>query len=180
LAPQVPNPPKSRPPGDTAPVKPIASNPGVRSDYFFEEIVEAGLALTGTEVKSLRAQPPTLRDSFIEVRPSAGSLEAWLLNCHIPPYSHGNIWNHEPLRPRKLLLHRRQIERIFGAVTQKGLTAVPIRMYFKGGKAKIEVGIGRGKKKFDKREEYRKKSARREMDAAKRASARLANARRDK
>jgi SsrA-binding protein len=147
----------------------IASNPAARSDYFIEEVVEAGMALTGTEVKSLRTQAPNLRDAYVEIRPQGASLEAWLTNVHIAPYSHGNIWNHEAKRRRKLLLHRHQIEQMFGAITQKGLTIVPLRMYFKQGKAKIELGLGKGKKKYDKREDLKKKSAQREMDLARKS-----------
>ncbi|MCM2279671.1 MAG: SsrA-binding protein SmpB [Oligoflexia bacterium] len=147
----------------------IATNPLARANYFIEEVVEAGLVLTGTEIKSLRAQAPNLRDSFVEIRAHGSSQEAWLLNCHIAPYSHGNIWNHDPLRKRKLLLQRRQIDQIFGAITQKGLTVIPTRMYFKSGRAKIELGLGKGKKKYDKRETLKKKSAEREMDLARKA-----------
>ena len=147
----------------------IASNPSARSDYFIDEVVEAGMALTGTEVKSLRMQTPNIKDAFVDIRPLGSGLEAWLTNAHIAPYSHGNIWNHDPKRRRKLLLHRHQIERMFGAVTQKGLTIVPLRMYFKKGKAKIELGLGRGKKKYDKREDLKKKSAEREMDLARKS-----------
>ncbi|OFZ19895.1 MAG: SsrA-binding protein [Bdellovibrionales bacterium GWB1_55_8] len=144
----------------------IATNPLARANYFIDEVVEAGVVLTGTEVKSLRAQAPNLRDSFVDVKAKKSGTEAWLLNAHIAPYSHGNIWNHEPLRPRKLLLHRHQIEKMFGAVTQKGLSVIPLRMYFKSGRVKLELGMGRGKKKHDKRQELRKKSAEREMDQA--------------
>lgn len=147
----------------------IASNPAARSDYFIEEVIEAGMALTGTEVKSLRTQAPNLRDAFVDIRPHGAGLEAWLTNVHIAPYSHGNIWNHDPKRRRKLLLHRHQIERMFGAITQKGLSIVPLRMYFKKGKAKIELGLGKGKKKYDKREDLKKKSAQREMDLARKS-----------
>ena len=150
----------------------IASNSIARSDYAFEEVVEAGLMLTGTEVKSLRDQAPNLRDSFVEIRRDRGILEAWLLNCHIAPYAHGNIWNHEPRRKRKLLLHKHQIEKIHDATTQGGLSAIPLRMYFKSGRAKIEVGLGRGKKKHDKREDLKKRSADREMDQARKRSLR--------
>lgn len=144
----------------------IGSNPNARSNYFIDEVVEAGIVLTGTEVKSLRNQSPNLRDSYVEIAGKTGSLEAWLLNTHIAHYSHGNIWNHDPLRKRKLLLHRHQIERMHGAITQKGMTIVPIRMYFKKGVAKVELGLGKGKKKYDKREDMKKKSAEREMDIA--------------
>lgn len=143
----------------------IATNPIARSNYFIDEVVEAGLVLSGTEVKSLRAQTPNLRDAFVEIRPGA-KMEAWLSNAHIAPYSHGNIWNHDPLRRRKLLLHRHQIEQIHGAITQKGLSVIPLRMYFKKGRAKVELGLGKGKKKYDKRDTVKKRDATREMDQA--------------
>jgi len=142
----------------------IATNPSARANYFIDEVVEAGMALTGTEVKSLRAQAPNLRDSFVEVQSRAAVIEAWLVNTHIGPYSHGNIWNHLALRRRKLLLHRHQLERMHGAVTQKGMTIIPLRMYFKKGIAKIELGLGKGKKKYDKRETLKKKAVEREME----------------
>ncbi|MGZ3688188.1 MAG: SsrA-binding protein SmpB [Bdellovibrionota bacterium] len=144
----------------------IASNPHARSNYFIDEVVEAGMQLTGTEVKSLRANAPNLRDAFVEVRSKNGKMEALLLNAHIAPYTHGNIWNHDPLRQRKLLLHRHQLEQMYGQIIQKGLSVIPLRMYFKKGMAKVELGIGRGKKKFDKREDLKKRSAEREMDQA--------------
>src|SRR4051794_32000887 len=93
----------------------IAGNPAARSDYFIDEVIEAGIALTGTEVKSLRSQTPAIKEAYVEIRPHGKGLEAWLTNCNIAPYSHGNINNHEPKRRRKLLLHRHQIERMFGA-----------------------------------------------------------------
>jgi SsrA-binding protein len=148
----------------------IATNPLAHANYFIDEVVEAGVVLTGTEVKSLRVQSPNLRDSFVEVRRSGGSLEAWLLNAHIAPYAYGNIWNHDPVRKRKLLLHGHQIEKIFGSITQKGLTVIPTRIYFKQGRVKLELGLGRGKKKYDKREDLKKKSAEREMAHARKAS----------
>jgi SsrA-binding protein len=149
--------------------KVIATNAHAHSNYFIEEIVEAGMVLQGTEAKSLRSTAPNLRDAFVEVRRHAGSLEAWLINCHIGPYSHGNIWNHLSLRPRKLLLHRHQIERMHGAITQQGLQVIPIRLYFKAGRAKIELGFGKGKKKYDKRETLKKKDAQRDMEVARAA-----------
>jgi SsrA-binding protein len=145
----------------------IASNPIARSNYAIEEVVEAGLMLTGTEVKSLRNAAPNLRDSHVDVRPSKKGFEAWLLNTYIAPYAHGNIWNHEPLRKRKLLLHRHQLEQMYGALIQKGMNIVPLRMYFKSGRAKVELGLGKGKKKYDKRQDLKKKSAEREMAQAK-------------
>ena len=142
----------------------IASNPNARSDYFIEEVVEAGLVLTGTEVKSLRTQSPGLRDAYVEIQTSKSGFEAWLLNVHIGPYSHGNVWNHEATRKRKLLLHDHQLKKLYGAIIQKGMTLIPLRMYFKKGLAKAELGLGKGKKKYDKRETLKRKSAEREMD----------------
>lgn len=149
----------------------IATNPLARQNYFIDEVLEAGIMLTGTEVKSLRTQSPNLRDAFVEAKVPRGSgpIEAWLLNAHIAPYAQGNIWNHEPNRKRKLLLHRHQIESIFGAMTQKGLVAIPTRLYFSKGKVKVEIGLGRGKKKHDKRQELKKRSADMEMRRAKQA-----------
>ncbi len=144
----------------------IASNPAARSNYAIEEVVEAGLVLTGTEVKSLRNQTPNLRDSFVEIRNRPGHSEAWLLNAHIAPYSHGNIWNHDPLRKRKLLLHSHQLEKIDRSITQKGMSVVPLKLYFKKGFVKVELGLGKGKKKYDKRETIKRKTAEREMEVA--------------
>jgi SsrA-binding protein len=145
----------------------IASNPNARSNYFINEVVEAGIVLTGTEVKSLRANSPNLRDSFVEVHGQLGKkLEAFLMNTNIAPYSHGNIWNHAPTRKRKLLLHRHQIERLYGASVRDGMSIVPLRMYFKKGLAKIEIGLGKGKKKGDKRADVKKKTADREIEKA--------------
>ncbi|MBY0470072.1 SsrA-binding protein SmpB [bacterium] len=145
----------------------IASNPTARSNYVIEEVVEAGIVLTGTEVKSLRSQTPALKDSYVEVTgKGSNSVEAWLLNTHIGPYTHGNIWNHEPSRRRKLLLHRHQLEKLHGATIKKGITIVPTKMYFKKGMVKVELALGKGKKKGDKREDVKKKSAQREMDRA--------------
>jgi SsrA-binding protein len=144
----------------------ISANPNARSDYFIDEVVEAGMVLTGTEIKSLRNTAPNLRDAFVDVVNRQGRLEAWLVNAHIGPYSHGNIWNHEALRRRKLLLHSHQIARFFEGITQKGLSGIPLRMYFKKGRAKLEIGLGKGKKKYDKRETLKKKAVERDMDIA--------------
>jgi|LauGreDrversion4_2_1035121.scaffolds.fasta_scaffold338527_2 SsrA-binding protein len=150
----------------------IATNPNARSDFFLEEFVEAGIVLAGTEVKSIRSQSPNLKDSHVEISSKkrgervAPKLEAWLLNFHIAPYSHGNIWNHEAKRPRKLLLHAHQIKKMFGALTQEGKTLIPTRIYFKNGRVKVEVAIAKGKKKGDKREDVKKRSQNREMQQA--------------
>lgn len=146
----------------------IASSPYARSDFHLIEIVEAGIVLTGTEIKSLRAQAPTIKDAFVEIHGRAGNkvLEAWLVNAHIPIYSHGSYNNHEPKRKRKLLLHRHQIEKVFGAISRDGLTVIPTRMYFKKGRAKIEVALARGKKKIDKRQDVKQRSAERSIAQA--------------
>jgi SsrA-binding protein len=144
----------------------IATNPAARQNFSINELVEAGMVLTGTEIKSLRGQSPNLRDSFVEVLPRGKAFEAWLVNCHIPPYSHGNIWNHDPLRKRKLLLHTHQLEKMFGAIQRDGMTIVATRMYLKKGRAKIELAIAKGKKKHDKREDIKKRSADREISQA--------------
>lgn len=138
----------------------IATNRRARHDYEILETVEAGLVLRGTEVKSLRGSHVTFKDAFATVRNS----EMWLVGCHINPYSHGTDANHEPERDRKLLLHRREISRLTGKVAERGLTLVPLRLYFKSGRAKLEVGLGRGKKLHDKRSALRERETRREME----------------
>jgi SsrA-binding protein len=140
----------------------IATNRRARHDYYILETIEAGLILKGTEVKSLRAGQVTFKDSYATVRND----EAWLLGCHISPYSHGTDANHDPERDRKLLLHKREIARLSGKVAERGLTLVPLRMYFKQGRAKLELGLGRGKKLHDKRSALREREVRREMDRA--------------
>ena len=150
----------------------IASNPSAQNDYFLEEIVEAGIVLQGTEIKSIRNQTPNLKDAFVEItnkkrgESNAPALEAWLVNFHIGPYSHGNIWNHLPRRRRKLLLHYRQIQRMFGALTKEGKTIIPTRLYYLKGRVKVEVALAKGKKKGDKRADSKKKSHDREIDQA--------------
>jgi len=139
----------------------VATNRKAYHDYFIQETYEAGISLLGTEVKSLREGKVNLKDSYVIIKNN----EAFLLNCHISPYSHGNIQNHEPLRTRKLLLHRGEINRLWGRLTQKGFTLIPLRIYFnKRGKAKIEIGLAKGKRKYEKRETIREKEARREIE----------------
>jgi SsrA-binding protein len=140
----------------------VARNRRARHEYHIEESMEAGMALTGTEVKALRAGRASLVEAFARVQRG----EVWLHQMHIPPYEQGNIHNHEPLRPRKLLLHRRQIARLEGRVGQKGYTIVPLRVYFRGGRAKIEIAVGRGKKLYDKREAVGARDADREAARA--------------
>jgi SsrA-binding protein len=143
----------------TAGVKLIAQNRRARHRYHIEDTVEAGLALQGTEVKSCRAGKVNLADAYATVNNG----EAWLLNCHIGPYSHGNRANHEPMRPRKLLLHRGEIERLHEKVSQGGRTLVPLRLYFKHGLAKAEIAVARGKRDYDKRAAIAERDAERRM-----------------
>lgn len=144
----------------------IASNKKALHDYFVVQKLEAGIALTGTEVKSLRAGAANLKDSYVLFKDG----EAFLFGAHISPYSHGNIENHDPERTRKLLLHRREIEKLHTQVAEKGLTVVPLRLYFKGGKVKTEIAVVRGKKQYDKRETERTREADREAAMAMKAS----------
>lgn len=131
----------------------LATNKKARHDYEILEKMEAGIALLGTEVKSARAGRVQLKDSYVEIR--AG--EAFLVGAHISPYSHGNRQNHDPERPRKLLLNRREIERIFGRTTIQGQTCVPLSMYLKGHRIKLEIALAKGKKIYDKRQAAREK-----------------------
>jgi len=147
----------------------VATNRKAFHDYRFEERYEAGIALQGTEVKAMREGRVNLRDSFARVDGN----EVILHNCHIMPYSHGNIMNHDPLRPRKLLLHRKQINKLMGRTQQKGLTLVALRIYFNpAGKAKIEIGLGKGKHEWDRREDIKDREGRREVQRAMKASKR--------
>jgi SsrA-binding protein len=186
----------------------IATNPNAHANYFVEEVIEAGIVLVGTEIKSIRNQSPNLKDSFVDItnkrragaaakknpppvdaakkKSASGSqslaaqrkmakdtapqgapvLEAWLVNAHVGPYSHGNIWNHEARRRRKLLLHEHQIRKLFGALTQDGKTIVPTRMYYVKGRVKVELALAKGKKKGDKRADSKKRDQDREIDQA--------------
>ncbi len=137
----------------------IAQNRKARHDYAVEETYEAGVVLVGTEVKSCRDGKVNLTDSYAAVRDG----EAWLLQCHISPYSHGNRANHDPVRPRKLLLKRDEIARLDAKVSQEGRTLVPLRMYFKHGLAKAEIAVARGKKAHDKRASQATRDAERHM-----------------
>lgn len=138
--------------------KTIVTNRQARHDYFIIETIEAGLALTGTEVKSLRAGKGNLKDGFAEIRGG----EAFLVNCHISPYDYGNRYNHEETRPRKLLLHKEEIRRLLGKVKEKGLTLVPLRLYLnQQGRVKVELALAKGKKMYDKREDAAKRDAER-------------------
>jgi SsrA-binding protein len=142
--------------------KNIAVNRRARHDYHVLERVEAGLALQGTEVKSLRNGNVNFKDAYAERRGG----EMYLVGLHIAPYEQGNVYNHDPERPRKLLLHRREIEQLASQVEEKGLTIVPLRMYFTRGIAKAELGLCRGKQKADKREALQEKAQKREVERA--------------
>ncbi len=140
--------------------KVVATNRKAYHDYFIEESHEAGIALTGTEIKSVRAGAVNLRDSYALVREG----EMWLQNVHISPYEAGNRFNVDPYRARKLLLHRKEINRLMGRVQEKGLTIVPLRMYLKKNRAKVEIALCKGKRQFDKREAISKRDADREIE----------------
>ncbi|MGZ8867579.1 MAG: SsrA-binding protein SmpB [Thermoanaerobaculia bacterium] len=140
----------------------VASNKKAFHEYFVLQKVEAGLELTGTEVKSLREGRAELKDSYVIFKNG----EAFLFGAHISPYTHGNIQNHDPDRTRRLLLHRKEIEKLHTQVAEKGLTVVPLRIYFKGSRVKAEIGVVRGKKLFDKRETEKRREADREAAVA--------------
>jgi SsrA-binding protein len=140
----------------------VAVNRRAYHDYFVDEKYEAGIALTGPEVKSLRSGRCNLRDGFVRI----DGHEAWMENVHISPYVQANLMNTEPMRPRKLLLHRKQIATLIGKVRQKGYTLIPLRVYFKRNHAKVEVGLCRGKRQYDKREAIAERDAKREIERA--------------
>ena len=144
----------------TAGEQSVCVNRQARHNYFIDEIYEAGLVLVGSEVKSLREGKANLKDGFARIQRG----EAFLLNTHISPYSGANQFNHEPTRARKLLLHAREIERLTGKTKERGFTLVPLRLYFKNGRAKVELGLARGKKLYDKRETLKRKEAQREVE----------------
>lgn len=142
------------------PFKVISVNRQAYHDYFVERTVEAGISLVGTEIKSIRAGQVNLRGSYAIARNG----ELWLENAHIAVYEHGNRYNHEPMRPRKLLLHKREIEQLLSRVATKGLTLIPLKLYLKRGRAKVELGLCRGKKLYDKRDAITEREVKREME----------------
>ena len=142
--------------------KRIAENRKARRNYEIIDTLECGIALQGSEVKSLRAGKVSLDEAYGRILKK----EVWLIGCDIAEYSHANVMNHEPRRPRKLLLHRREIHKFASKATERGLTLVPLKMYFKSGKAKILMGVGRGRKLFDKREKLKKETLKRDMERA--------------
>ncbi|MTH53808.1 SsrA-binding protein SmpB [Bacillus mangrovi] len=142
--------------------KVVAQNKKANHDYSIEETYEAGIVLQGTEIKSLRAGRVNLKDSFARIQGG----EVFLHNMHVSPYEQGNRYNHDPLRTRKLLLHNREISKLIGLTKEEGYTLVPLKIYLKNGFAKVLVGLGRGKKKYDKREDLKKKEAKRDIERA--------------
>jgi SsrA-binding protein len=138
----------------------VAENRKARFDYFIEETIEAGIVLVGSEIKSIRAGRANLREGYVRIERD----EAWLLNAHISPWPQsGTYFNHEPLRPRTLLLHREEIERLQGKVNQKGLTLVPLKMYITKGRAKVEIALAKGKKLYDKRDTVAERDSQRDL-----------------
>ena len=148
------------PAAESSSVRSIAENRRARYDYFIEERVEAGLVLLGTEIRALRAGRVQIAEAFARIERG----ECWLLGMHIAPYSFGNRWNHQPDRPRKLLLHRHEIAEMLRFARQGGRTLVPLRLYLKDGRAKVEIGLARGKHVYDKREAIADRDRRRDLD----------------
>ena len=149
--------------------KAVVTNRKAYHDYFIEEKFEAGIMLQGTEVKSLREGRVNLQDSYASVKGG----EIFLHHCHISPYSHGNIMNHDPLRTRKLLLHRKEINKLIGRTQQQGFTLIPLRIYFSArGQAKVEIALAKGKKQYDRREAIKSREAGREVERAMKGSRR--------
>ena len=153
---------KAREKKDSAGIKIAAQNRSASYNYHLLDKMEAGIVLVGTEVKTLREGKASLREAYAEFRGG----EVWLQNCHIPEYRPGGPWNHDPMRPRKLLLHRRELDKLAGRVQQKGLTLVPLKLYFRGSRAKCELALAQGKKFHDRRQAERDQEAKREAREA--------------
>jgi SsrA-binding protein len=143
-------------------IKVVATNRKAARDFHLEDRAEAGLVLTGTEIKSIRAGRVNLSDGYVQPRNG----ELWLVNTHIAPYDPAGRHSHEPRRPRKLLLHRKEIDRLLAQVSERGYTVVPVRLYLKGGRAKVEIALARGKRKYDKRQTVAKRDAQRDVERA--------------
>lgn len=141
-------------------VKIVATNRKAKFEYFLLETFEAGLSLQGSEIKSIRAGQISLTESYVQI----DGKEAWLQDAHISPYEQANRFNHDPLRPRRLLLHKKEIRHLWNAIRQKGMTVVPTRVYLKDGRAKVEIALARGKKAYDKRETIAKRDRQRDME----------------
>jgi SsrA-binding protein len=142
--------------------KVVAQNKKANHDYFIEETYEAGMVLQGTEIKAIRAGRINLKDSYARIQNG----EIYLLNAHVSPYEQGNRYNHDPLRQRKLLLHKKEIDKLLGETKEAGYALVPLKVYLKNGYAKILIGLGKGKKNYDKREDLKKKEAKRDIERA--------------
>jgi len=142
--------------------KVVAQNKKANHDFFIEDTIEAGIVLQGTEIKSVRKSKVQLKDAFVRIRNN----EAWISNMHISPYEQGNRFNHEPFRSRKLLLHKKQINELIGLSKQAGFSIIPIKMYLKDGFAKVLIGVGKGKKHYDKRDDLKQKEAKRDIERA--------------
>ena len=141
-------------------IKVVATNRKVKHNYFVLETFEAGISLLGSEIKSVRAGQISIKESYVRI----DGEEAWLVDAHISPYTQANRYNHEPKRPRKLLLHKKEIYNLYDDIRRKGVTIIPTKVYLKDGKAKVEIAIARGKRKFDKRQEIAKRDAQREIE----------------
>ena len=141
-------------------IKVVATNRKAKFEYFLTEFLEAGIALQGSEIKSIRAGQISLKEAYIQT----DGKNAWLLDAHVAPYEQANRFNHEPVRPRRLLLHKREIRHLWNAVRQKGMTIIPTRVYLKDGRAKVEIALARGKKSYDKREAIAKRDRQRALE----------------
>jgi len=141
-------------------IKIIATNRKARHNYFILERFEAGIALLGTEIKSVRARQVSIAEAYVRIENN----EAWLMDAHIAPYQQAGFFNHEPARPRKLLLHKKEISRLSENVSKKGVTIIPLQLYLKNGMAKVEIAVARGKKLYDKRQSIKKRDIQREID----------------
>lgn len=143
-------------------VKTVATNRKARHDYFIEDRLEAGIALKGTEIKSIRKGSISLREAYVRI----DGENAWLVGAHIAPYDPASGFNHDPIRDRRLLLHKREIHRLYDKVRQRGYAVIPLRVYLKSGRAKVEIALAKGKRKYDKRRELARKDAAREIERA--------------
>ena len=141
-------------------VKVVATNRKARHDYFLLETYEAGIALLGSEIKSVRAGQISIKEAYVRIDGD----EAWLVEAHISPYDQANRFNHDPRRPRKLLLHKKEIANLYDDVRRKGVTVIPTRVYLKGGRAKVEIAVAKGKKQYDKRQDLAKRDSQREIE----------------
>ncbi len=149
-------------PLEKAEIKIVAQNKKAYHDYFVDDTIEAGIELVGTEVKSVRKGKANLKDSYISCKTG----EAILIGMHISPYEQGSVYNHEPLRSRRLLLHRKEINKLIGLTSTQGVTLIPLKLYFSGQRIKVEVGVCRGKKNYDKRDAMAERDAKRNIDRA--------------